>query len=175
MSAPERAPDPAEHAHAPAAEPDPGDTIRAVMARDREVRARIASVANTPRASSRALAIVTAVATAASLYLWFGDPAWLRFSDARAVDPVRRARAARAAVYLAASRVEQFRATAGRLPLSIEETGPPVAGVRYVRADDRQYQILCDAVDPEVRYHSSENLSRFLGSTLADLGLKGAR
>lgn len=51
-------------------------------------------------------------------------------------------RGVRATLFLTAQQVEAFRMERSRLPANAAELGPPVEGVRYVRTDNRLFQLV---------------------------------
>ena len=87
--------------------------------------------------------------TAAALVLFalaavigVAPPAWLSGAPPRVVPSQSREEGAVAALYIPAQAVEAHRTRTGTLPATLEETGVVVPGVRFVRSNNRVYQLV---------------------------------
>lgn len=69
-------------------------------------------------------------------------PSWLAPATAPTLPPGELERGARAALYLQAREIDAYRRLRGRLPDSLEELPARFDGVRYVRSDNRVYQLI---------------------------------
>lgn len=102
-------------------------------------RAREASL-RAPR-RRRGTGWLVGVLTAIAVWLWLVPPAPLRIEPPPPQPVAEEEEALRFIMSIQARRLEAFRRVSGRYPSSLEETGPPLPGVRYARLHDDLYQI----------------------------------
>ncbi len=83
-------------------------------------------------------------------------PSWLRPEPHATVTEGERVRGVRAALFLQAHQIEAYRTRNQRLPLSLYQLPTRVPGVRFVRSNDRVYQLVALAPDgSQVVYEST--------------------
>jgi hypothetical protein len=75
-------------------------------------------------------------------YLVVFPPPWLQGDPLPDLDPAAKMQGVHASLYLQAQQVEAFRLETGRLPNSIEEMDLAFEGLRYVRSNNRIYQLV---------------------------------
>jgi hypothetical protein len=154
-----------EHAEAEAA-------VAAVMGHVAQKAARAERQAARASARPRPLKPLLLLGLAAlNLYLWLGDPQWLRFQGPPLPTYQYYQDGYRMAAYLQAERVEEFRRRAGRLPQRVEEVRNPVRGVSYTRVSSSQYQVSAGHGQARVMYDSGQPIGPFVGQSLMRLGL----
>ena len=88
-------------------------------------------------------------------------PGWAGSRPSRLTDEDR-LRGLRAAIHIQAQQLDAFRAREGRLPGSLEELELAVPGMRYVRSNNRVYQLV--ATGPDGRnlvYDSAQPAAEF--------------
>lgn len=154
-----------EHAEAEAA-------VAAVMGHVAQKAARAERQAVHASARPRPLKPLLLLGLAAlNLYLWLGDPQWLRFKGPPMPTYQYYQDGYRMAAYIQAQRVEDFRRRAGRLPQRVEEVRNPVRGVSYTRVSPTQYQVTAGRGQARVVYDSGQPIGLFVGRSLARLGL----
>lgn len=88
---------------------------------------------------------------------WVGlrPPAFLAGPPPPALAAADLARGAEAALLIQSWQVEVFRSRQGRLPVSLEEVGVRLPGVRYIRSDARVYQLVAEVPGGRVIYDSA--------------------
>ena len=105
-------------------------------------------------------------------YAWFGSPEWLRFREPELPAPSYYASSWKIAVFLQRQRIEEYRRVKGCVPVSAQQAGQPVAGVRYTPIERTNYQLAAGAGEAQVVYHSAtDSLSVLMGRTLLEVGL----
>ncbi len=135
---------------------------------DQALKARRRAEASKPMAWRTGPLLLGALAflSALSVYLWFGNPAWLEPAAPEPQSPAVQDAGLRMEVYLQALRVEEFLKEEGRLPNSLEEAGDPFTQVSYERLDRERYRMSLAGPDFDltVTYLSTEPLDEFLGN-----------
>lgn len=97
-------------------------------------------------------------------WLWLFPPAILRL-DPPTPQPIEREESAlRFAIYLQAQRLEGYHQEVGEYPLQLEEAGPALPGMRYLRLAPQLYQLTAGTDRLVLTYRSDLPLSEFLGS-----------
>ena len=100
-----------------------------------------------------------------SAYLMTFPPPWLSGEDPPAVSRSAREHGVRAALFLQAQQIEAFRARQGRLPGSLEETTGALAGIQFVRSNNRVFQLVAPGPDgPSIIYDSSRSIDDFVAA-----------
>ena len=112
---------------------------------------------------------VMGIVLAVAGVLAFAPPAWILPAPPAAPTAAEREASARFAIFLQAQQIEQFRATRGRLPGTLEEAGQPVPGVVYLVNSGNTYQ-LRSVEDQAIAYNSTDSLHAFLGESMTQLG-----
>jgi hypothetical protein len=153
------------------------DLLEAARAavRDREEKAAEYALAarSVPRRGRRLISLVTVGVVGAVLIAL--QPAWLVGPKSVPPEP---APVAAAGLRVAMIRQRQLvfdyaRAHAGRLPLSLAESGDSVAGVTYQRRGDSLFTLTGSTADSVVVLQSSDTQAVFLGSSLKILKNRG--
>ena len=106
-----------------------------------------------------------------NLYVWLGDPPWLRLPPPPTPNFQYYADGYRVAVALQRERIEAFRLKHGRLPLTVSQAGAPIEGVDFQPADSLAYLLLAGEGPSRVVYDSNDSLEKFLGESLGRLRL----
>jgi hypothetical protein len=75
-------------------------------------------------------------------YIVLAPPQWLAMRPLPEVSSEERGRGVAVAIQLQARQIEVFRARHGRLPATLEEVPGRVSGVRFVRSNNRVYQLV---------------------------------
>ncbi len=88
-------------------------------------------------------------------YIWFADPAWLKFDVPRAPTYDYYVNGWKMAVAMQAERIETYRASKGLAPPSPREAGQPVRGVSYQRRGASDYQLAAGEGSARITYDSS--------------------
>lgn len=101
-------------------------------------------------------------------WLWLIPPPFLRVEEPPPRSGAQEEAALRFAVYVQAQRIEEFRNRSGRLPESLEEVGPPMPGMHYVRLSDGLYQLTGTSDRSRLTYRSDLSLSDFARSGADD-------
>lgn len=97
-------------------------------------------------------------------WVWLFPPSFLRV-EAPTPQPVAEEEAAlRFAIYVQAQRIELYRREAGRLPETLEEAGPPLEGMSYLRLSRDLYQLTGSTARVTLTYRSDLPLDAFVGS-----------
>ena len=95
-----------------------------------------------PRRGSRWQAPVAALLLLAAAVLALFPPAWLGPTRPVAPPASEMERGVRAALYLQAQQIEAYRAREGRLPASLADVAGHLDGIRFVRSNNRVYQLV---------------------------------
>ena len=106
-----------------------------------------------------------------NLYVWLGNPEWLRFRQPELPSIDYYEASWKMAVYLQRQRIEEYRHEKGHIPASAQQAGQPVTGVRYTPIEQKDYQLAAGAGEKQVVYHSTDSLSVVMGHTLLQMGL----
>lgn len=143
----------------------------AEVMRDQVERAEAAAeaeVRSTRRRRTRRGAL--AAVWAAMTYVWLLNPGWTRVEPPRPPALAEEVQAVRLNLFLQAQQVEAFREDRGRLPWVLQETGPPLPGMRYRRVDNQSYSIEARSHRVVVDYESGRPAVQLLGSAAELLG-----
>lgn len=124
------------------------EEVKARLRMDRE--ARLGRVKRDPRKALALLAL-----SAFNLYVWLGDPEWLRFTPPPAPTYDYYVKGWQMAVAMQADRIETYRATKGVAPADPREAGQPVRGVTYTRRGAAAYTLAAGEGRARVTYDSS--------------------
>ena len=111
-----------------------------------------------------------AVATAFSVYVWFGSPRWLEPDPIPLPTLEAEEDLVRSAILLQAERIQAYREENGRLPAFLMEAGPVLPGVRYDRLDSRTFRIHGSGERLSFTYSSGEPMDEYQASLEAILG-----
>ena len=72
-----------------------------------------------------------------------------------------------------ASRVRQYRAQHGKLPVTLEETGSPVSNVDYITQGDSTFRLTTSWGEQRISLASSDSVGTFLGNSLKIIVSRG--
>ena len=95
------------------------------------------------------------VLVALAAWLSASPPAWLRGDPPAAPTVQDQARGLRAHLFLQAQQIEAFRLREGRLPASLDEVPGAAGDLRYVRSNNRVYQLVASDGRATVVYDSA--------------------
>lgn len=98
------------------------------------------------------------IALVATAYVWLAAPAWATIDRPEPPTPAHREASLRLAIYLQAQRIEMYRTENGHLPETLDETGPPLPGIRYTRTPRGTYH-LDGRNDTLALFYSSSSLT----------------
>lgn len=98
-------------------------------------------------------------------YVWIGNPSWVRVEPPAAPSPQAREAALRLSIYIQAQQIEAYRSENGRIPSSLEEVGPPLAGMHFQQTGRGAYRITGVSDTLTLVYSSSESLAEFMGDS----------
>ena len=105
------------------------------------------------------------VVFALSAYLVTFPPPWMAGEAPPALSRSAREQGLKAALFLQAQQIEAFRARQGRLPRSLEETTGALAGIQFVRSNNRVFQLVVAGPDgPSIIYDSSRPIDEFVAA-----------
>lgn len=138
-----------------------------------EERAAVAEKALTHerREGSRLKVMLLLTLIAFNLYAWFGNPTWLRIKEPHVPSVEYYEASWKLAVYLERQRIEEYRREKGVLPVTAQQAGPVVRGVRYSpNLLDRRYQLAAGQGARQFVYTSSDTLSALVGRALLQIG-----
>lgn len=156
---------------APQPENEEQKAISAILEQDAVGRARAAQVEARRAHAGRAGGVITAVLAATALYLWLGDPPFLRVRHEPELSEASLQAGARFTLYLLGCRIEEHRRRNGALPDDLSQLGSVPADVVYMRRGESFYVLTCSAVNPSIRYDSEfGNLSQLAGASLRVVG-----
>ena len=82
------------------------------------------------------------IVLALAAYIGVAPPGWVAGAQTQQVTVAELERGVIAAVHLQAQQIEAFRVRNGRLPRSLAELPVRMSGVRYVRSNNRVYQLV---------------------------------
>ena len=95
-------------------------------------------------------------------YIAVAPPGWVAGAPPPQVEAAELERGAIAALHLQAHQVEAFRVRNGRLPRSLDELPVQLPGIRFVRSNNRVYQLVAAGPDGgAVVYDSASPEARF--------------
>lgn len=92
---------------------------------------------------------------AAAIWVWFSPPGWAVPEGPDPLDPAEVERGLRAAVQVVAHEIEVYRLLNGTLPSSLDDVGVEADGIRYVRSNNRVYQLVTYRPDGRVLLYDS--------------------
>jgi hypothetical protein len=72
-----------------------------------------------------------------------------------------------------ASRVRQYRAEHGKLPVTLEETGSPVSNVSYSLQGDSAFRLVTTWGEKTIGFSSTDSVGTFLGNSLKIIASRG--
>lgn len=130
---------------------------QAEIDRERERRQRRPSDRRVPGWLAVVLGLV-------AVWLWVLPPPFLSVNEPAPRSPADEEAALRFAVYVQAQRIQEFRNRSGRLPESLDEVGPPLQDMDYVRLAPGLYQLTGTTGRVRVTYRSDLPLADFVGS-----------
>ena len=114
--------------------------------------------------SSRVPYWLVGVLVLITAWLWLAPPSFLE-AEPPPPPPVAEEEASlRFAMYLQAQRIRAFVEEEGRLPQTLEEAGPPLPGMTYVRLSEQLYQLTGATDRVRLTYRSDLPLDEFVGS-----------
>lgn len=97
-------------------------------------------------------------------WVWLFPPSFLS-PEPPPPQPIEQEEAAlRFAIYVQAQRIQAFRDQHGRYPETLDEAGPPLEGMRYIRLRPDLYQLTGTTDRVTLTYRSDLPLSDFVGS-----------
>lgn len=112
---------------------------------------------------------LVAVLLVFTAWIWLLPPAFLRV-EAPPAPPVQEEEAAlRFLMYVQAQRIKAYRQETGEYPTRLEEAGPPLPGMRYMRLADELYQLTGVTERLTLTFRSDLPLEEFVGSGAAVL------
>lgn len=106
-----------------------------------------------------------------NLYVWIGNPPWLRFQEPAGLPLEYYQDSWKMASYLQVQRVQEYLKEQQKLPQRVEEVRRPVQGVEYKRVSEQEYQVSAGAGKSRVVYDSNQPLTEWVGRSLIRLGL----
>jgi hypothetical protein len=117
--------------------------------------------------------IALLIALAANVYVWVGRPAWIVGDPPGVQTAAEEEGVLRFRMYVQGQRIETFRREHGELPERLEETGPPLEGMRYQRTGPTSWELLGESGGVQLLLRSSQPMAEFLGSYQEPLGVNG--
>jgi hypothetical protein len=90
-----------------------------------------------------------------ALYLLIAPPSWVVLDPVEGPPAAQQVDGLRMAMFLQATRIEDYRIRNGRLPSRLEDAGSAASGVEYRVVGDTQYQLVATAADQALLYDSS--------------------
>lgn len=176
-------------AHAHPAHPSPREPMDDLAARAREQAEAQAAVSDVMRRVEERAAIaeralhqerregsklkvmLLLTLLAFNLYAWFGNPEWLHFKEPRVPSVEYYEASWKLAVYLQRQRIEEYRKEKGAIPVTAQQAGPVVRGVRYTpNLIDSRYQLAAGQGTKQFVYSSTDSLSALVGRALIQVG-----
>lgn len=135
----------------------------AAVLRDQKRRTERGPVPAPSARNQRARVLTFVVSLGLAFYVWFGSPSWAQPYVPPAPTPVEVEAGLRMAIYLQIQRIEVFREENGRLPLSLDEAGNRLPGVRYEQITGDVYRLRGRTDDLRITYISAQSPHEFLG------------
>lgn len=156
---------------APQPENEQQKAISAILERDAIGRARIAQVEAKRARAGRWGGAIAAMLAAAAIYLWIGDPPFLRKRREPEPPASKLQAGARFTLYLLGCRIEEYRRKHGAPPDDLSQLGSVPADVAYMRRGEGFYVLTYAGVNPPIRYDSEfGNLGQLAGASLHVVG-----
>jgi len=122
-----------------------------------------ASVARRQRSASQRIGGLL-LALAAAVWVWVFPPAWLQTPRPEPPTLAEESSALRLTMYFQAQKIEGYRREYGRVPLRLEDAGPPFAGMEYIRLTDADYRLRGRAPRVTLSFSSAgDDVAAFLG------------
>lgn len=115
------------------------------------------------------LAVLATLSLALSAYTFVGEPDWAFGPDPASVAPARHDAHLRFAMFLAAERVEAFRAANGTLPATLTEVAEEWTGLEYEPAESTFVLRAPGARGEAIVLESAADLTAFLGDSRRQL------
>jgi hypothetical protein len=115
------------------------------------------------------MAVLATLSLALCTYTFLGQPDWAFGPDPADVAPLRRDAHLKFAMFLAAQRVEGYRAQTGALPGTLADVGEEWAGVEYEAADTTFVLRANGAGGEPIVLQSNADLKAFLGNSRRQL------
>lgn len=155
--------------HAP---PTNGDAkAKALVDEFLEEKAREAPPKEGQRHFGSARLVLSAVLAAVCAAVWFAPlPSRSATTD---LDPLLHAASARTTVFLAAAKVQEFRARNGRLPATLAAARVVEPSLDYDRVNDSVFTISASAAGQQITLDSRRDPREFLGGAAAIIERKG--
>jgi hypothetical protein len=152
------------------------EALEGAVKSEHEKRAQdAASRRRTRREVSPLILFSTLVLVGVGGYLGVTQPDWLFPQAAQAESPELRDASLRMVMYMEWRRIDQFRATAGRLPVSLTEVGVEPEGVSYRRLGADSWMMEGVNGNLRVRLSSTDTAQVFLGNSFEVLSRRGHR
>lgn len=95
--------------------------------------------------------------TAAALYVWFGQPAWLQNPEHARLSVPRTGVSAKRQMAAIALEIEDYHRNTGRLPASLEAMGLDLSHVRYTPLPDGRFELSIGSGPHTARYRGTIN------------------
>jgi hypothetical protein len=111
------------------------------------------------------LALIAVPSLIVALYAYAARPDWVFGPDQVRMQPVRKQAYAKFAMYLAAQKVETYRASQGRLPGSLGELGEDWPGMSYRALSFTTFELTVRGDSGEIALQSDRPVRAFLGSS----------
>lgn len=115
------------------------------------------------------LALVSIPSLIIALYAQLARPDWVYGPDPARMQPARKQAYTKFAMYLAAQRVEAYRAAQGRLPASLGELDEDWEGMSYRALGATTFELSARGDSGEVVYQSDRPVRAFLGNSASYL------
>jgi hypothetical protein len=97
-------------------------------------------------------------------WLYVGRPVWLFARGMPAQSAEMREASLRLAMSLQYERIEQFRDSTGRLPLTLAETGPPLGQLTYTKTQFGEFMLEGNDSLIHLTLRSGDSLAAFVGN-----------
>lgn len=150
------------------------DAALVAVLRDQREKAEVETLAREVRVRRQGLGlrhVALIITTATSFWIWIWPPGVL-WTTPPGPPPVEEEESTlRLVMYFQAQKIEQYRLDTGRVPLALDEAGPPFRGMEYVRLTNSDYRILGRTRRVTLSYSSVESLDVFVGAGESVLGL----
>lgn len=138
------------------------EVLEQQAAQEREVR-ELEARSRVRKRESRVPWWVAAVLLVATGWIWLFPPSFLRVDQPPPQPLAREEAALRFAIWVQAQRIEVYRRAEGELPAALEEAGPPLPGMSYVRLSPGLYQLTGSTDRQALTYRSDLPLEEFVG------------
>ena len=142
------------HAKDEARGQEAADAVAAVLKHAAE-RQKAADEKPRPKKQPKWMLPVGANLGVLALYLLIAPPSWVVLDPVEGPPAAQQVDGLRMAMFLQATRIEDYRIRNGRLPSRLEDAGSAASGVEYRVVGDTQYQLVATAADQALLYDSS--------------------